>query len=126
MNDDTMRVVIADDQPHACSAIRLLLAQEPGITVVGEAAGVEEALALVAAQRPDLVLLDWELAGQEGAWVLDRLRAARPGLAVIALSGLPDARQAALNAGADGFVSKSDPPEQLLAAIKACRYRLVT
>lgn len=126
MNDDAMRVAIADDQPHARSAMRLLLAQEPGITIVGEAADVVEALALVAEQCPDLVLLDWELPGQGSARVLDRLRAARPGLAVIALSGLPDARQAALDAGADGFVSKSDPPEQLLAAIKACRYRLDT
>ena len=116
-----MRVFIADDQPHVRSAILLLLRQEPGVAVVGEAGDTQGALALVAGQQPDLVLLDWELPGRGGAATLSRLQSARPGLMVIALSGRPEARQAALDAGADLFVSKGEPPERLLAAVESCR-----
>ncbi len=121
MSDKRMRVLIADDQPQVCSALRLLLMQEPDIAVVGEVEDVEQALERVAGQRPDLVLLDWELPGQNGDSALVELRAAWPELVVIALSGRPEARQAALAAGADAFVSKGDPPEQLLAVVDEYR-----
>lgn len=124
-----MRVLIADDQPHVRSALRLLLGQEPGVTIVGEAEDVEQALRLAAGQQPDLVLLDWELPGRStagasagvGQCLLPALRARRPCLKVVVLSGRPEARQAALAAGADVFVSKGDPPEWLFAALDNCR-----
>lgn len=126
-----MRVLIADDQPQVRSALRLLLKQEPGVAVVGEAENVEEALELATARRPDLVLLDWELPGLRAAdlskkaklGLLPALRARCPRVKVVALSGRPEARQAALAAGADVFVSKGDPPERLLAAVDVCRRR---
>jgi DNA-binding NarL/FixJ family response regulator len=117
MNDEQMRVLIADDQPQVCSALRLLLMQEPDIAIVGEAEDLEQALEQIAGQRPDLVLLDWELPGQNSDSALVELRTVRPGLVVIALSGRPEARRAALAAGADAFVSKGDPPERLLAVV---------
>jgi DNA-binding NarL/FixJ family response regulator len=120
-----MRVLIADDQPHVRSALLLLLRQEPDVTVVGEAGDAEQALELVAGQQPDLVLLDWELPGRGGTATLARLQAARPGLLVIALSGRPESRRAALAAGVDVFVSKGEPPDQLLAAVEGCRQVVV-
>jgi DNA-binding NarL/FixJ family response regulator len=121
MNDKRMRVLIADDQPQVCSALRLLLMQEPDIAIVGEAEDMEQVLERIAGQRPDLVLLDWELPGQNGDSALVELRTAWPELVVIALSGRPEARRAALAAGADAFVSKGDPPEQLLAVVDEYR-----
>jgi DNA-binding NarL/FixJ family response regulator len=126
-----MRVLIADDQPQVRSALMLLLGQEPGLTVVGEADDAAQALDLATGQRPDLVLLDWELPGPRaaadpagsGQRLLPALRACCPRLKVIALSGRPEARQAALTAGADAFVSKGDPPETLLAAVDDCRQK---
>ena len=118
-----MRVLLADDQMKVRSALRLLLEQEPGLSVVGEAAEAEDLLAQVRTECPDLVLLDWELPDQGGAATLAGLRAARPGPVVIALSGRPEARRAALAAGADAFVSKGDPPERLLAAVDDCWHR---
>jgi DNA-binding NarL/FixJ family response regulator len=123
-----VRVLIADDQPQVRSALRLLLGQEPGVTVVGEAEDAEQALKLATGRQPDLVLLDWELPGRPaadasagtGQRLLPALRARRPCLKVVALSGRPEARRAALAAGADAFVSKGDPPEQLLAALDDC------
>ncbi|HEY76310.1 MAG TPA: response regulator transcription factor [Thermoflexia bacterium] len=121
MSERTLRVLIADDQPRVRSALRLLLIQESGVTVVGEAEDVEQALRLVAERQPDLVLLDWELPRWGGPAALTGLRRVRAGLAVIALSGRPEARRSALEAGADGFVSKGDPPERVLEAVRACR-----
>lgn len=115
-----VRVLIADDQPQVRSALRLLLRVKLGAATVGEASNLEQALELVGVERPDLVLLDWELPTQGGAAALARLRAAHPGLAVIALSSRLEARRAALAAGADAFVSKGEPPERLMASVDSC------
>ena len=123
--DDKLRVLIADDQPHVRSALLLLLRQESDVAVVGEAGDTDQALELVAGRQPDLVLLDWELPGRGGTATLARLQAARPGLLVIALSGRPEARRAALAAGVDVFVSKGEPPDQLLAAVEGCKQVVV-
>jgi DNA-binding NarL/FixJ family response regulator len=125
MNDKIVSVLIADSRVHARSAMRLLLAQQPDVVVVDEAADVDAAISAIAACRPDVVLLDWELTRQSprrnGDTALDDLRVASPESFVIALSGLPEARREALAAGADAFVSKGDPPEKLLAAVGSCR-----
>ena len=123
MDQKETRVLIADDQPKVRSALRLLLRQKPGLAMVGEADDTGQALELVSRRRPDLVLLDWELPGQNGTSALSRLRAAQRGLLVIALSGRVEARRAALTAGADAFVSKGDPPERLLEAVDDCSRR---
>ena len=114
-----MRVLLADDQSKVRSALRLLLEQQPGLSVVSEAAEAEDLLAQVEATQPDLVLLDWELPGLRADDRLPALRTRCPRLKVIALSGRPEARQAALTAGADAFVSKGEPPERLLTTLRA-------
>jgi DNA-binding NarL/FixJ family response regulator len=121
--DEIVSVLIADSRAHARSAMRLLLAQEPDVVVVGEAVDVKAAVAAIAVCRPDMVLLDWDLSKQNGNSAVDDLRAASPESLVIALSSLPEARQEALAAGVDSFVSKGDPPEKLLAAVGSCRRR---
>jgi len=114
-----MRVLLADDRPKTRFALRLLLERQPGIQVVGEAADAEELLVRAKAACPDVVLLDWELpnlAPDGGS--LSALRGVCSPIVVIALSGRPEARMRALAAGADAFVSKADPPERLLAAVR--------
>jgi DNA-binding response OmpR family regulator len=85
-----------------------------------EAANAEALLIQTEATRPDLILLDWELPGLAAVGSLSALRRMRPTLSVIALSGRARVRRAALAAGADAFVSKTDLPERLLAAIDDC------
>jgi DNA-binding NarL/FixJ family response regulator len=122
-----MRIFLADDQAKVRSALRLLLEHEPGLRVVGETDKVEGLLAHLKAVKPDLILLDWELpdpsvtyaSSDPGSSLLSALRSQCPHLQVIALSGRPEARQAALAAGADAFVSKGDPPERLLSTLRA-------
>jgi len=113
-----MRILLADEQTRVRLALQILLSQEPGVTVVGEAVEAADLLAQIRATRPDLVLLDWGLPGLATIGSLSALHTTCPNLSVIVLSGRPEARQMALAAGADEFISKIDPPEKLLAAIR--------
>lgn len=113
-----MNILVADDQPKVRSALKFLLEQDPGLKVVGEVAEAKALLPAVKASCPDVILLDWELPGLNSTGTLDVLRACSR-LTVVALSGRPEARQAALAAGADAFVSKGEPPENLLMALDA-------
>jgi DNA-binding NarL/FixJ family response regulator len=120
-----MRVLVADAQMKVRSALRLILEQELGLSVVGEASEVKGLLAQAKTIQPNLVLLDWELPGQppDSSTVLERglltsLRTSCPHLKVIVLSGRPEVRQAALAAGADAFILKGDSPEQLITTIR--------
>jgi len=115
-----MRILLADNQPKVRFALRVLLEQHAGHEVEGEAVDAEGLLAQVELACPDLVLFAWGLPGRAAADLLLALRELCPDTFVIALSGRPEARRAALAAGADGFVSKTDPPERLLAAIADC------
>jgi DNA-binding NarL/FixJ family response regulator len=112
-----MRILLADNQPKVRFALRVLLERQPGVHVVGEAVNAKSLLIRIGEVYPDLVLLGWELPGLASLDSISVLRGCCPGLYVIALSGKPEARQAALAAGADAFVSKTDPAGRLLAAI---------
>lgn len=113
-----MNIFLADAQPKVRFGLRVLLERRSGLEVLGEAANADDLLDQVAGSCPDLVLLSWELPGRDGGDLVSALRKVCPSLRVIAISGRPEARQAALSAGADAFVSKADPPEQLLATLE--------
>lgn len=119
-----MRVLLADDQPQVRSALRLFLEQDDVWQVVAEAANSESLLAQTQTSQPDLVLLDWELPGMSTIELLAQLRHCLPHLFVIVLSSRFEARQAALEAGSDAFISKSSPPRQLLATLQMLRKEL--
>jgi DNA-binding NarL/FixJ family response regulator len=114
-----MRILLADQESNVRYGLRALLEERSCGEVVGEAADAGELLAQIAVSCPDLLLLSWGLPGRAGADLLSALHAACDDLYVIALSGRPEAREEILDAGADAFISKVDPPERLLAAIAA-------
>ena len=117
-----MRVVLADDQAQLRSAVRLLLNEQSNIETVGEAADLSTLEQLLESAEPDLILLDWELPGLrrlvDKPALLRAFRRANSRLQIIVLSGRPESGRSALAAGATAFVSKADPPEQLLAALR--------
>lgn len=119
-----MRVLLADGKAEVRFALRALLRKQPGLVIAGVAADAETLANQVRSATPDLILLDWELPGRDGSALLAALRADHPAVQVIALSGRQEARGPALAAGANAFVSKAEPPGQLLAAIEACARRL--
>ncbi|MBN1180515.1 MAG: response regulator transcription factor [Anaerolineae bacterium] len=101
-------------------ALRALLQELDGLEIVGETADAEGLMIEAQANCPDVVLLDWDLPGMT-AESRAMVRRFCPHLMVIALSGKPGKRQAALEAGADGFLSKLEPPERLLEIIDDMR-----
>jgi DNA-binding NarL/FixJ family response regulator len=116
---DRTRIMIADRRPRIRFALCALLKRQPGIEIVGEAKDADDLERQVQAAHPDVVLVDWRLEGLATGDLLADLRESVPQLYVIVLSGRPEARCAALAAGADAFVSKADPPNKLLAALNS-------
>ena len=106
-----IRVFVVDDSAFARRAITRVLAADPGIKVVGEAASGTEALLRVPAARPDVVTLDIAMPGMDGLTALRSLLARDPGLRVLMLSAHTrdgaEATLEALAAGAVDFVDKS-------------------
>ena len=117
-----MYIILADDQFDVRCALKCVLMQEGTIQRIGEAANAAELLAYLRTACPDLVLLDWELPGMNGRELIATMRALCPTVRVIALSVRPEAREEALKAGVQGFASKGEPPERLLAAICKTSY----
>ncbi len=119
-----VRVVVADDHPLARAGLRQLLAADPEIEVVGEAADGGAALAEVAALRPDVLLLDLQLGEMDGVAVLERLRAAPaagPRPATLVLTTFDEDRRLldAVRAGAQGYVPKGAEGPELVRAVRA-------
>ena len=122
-----IRLVLVDDQPGVRQGLRMLLALEPDITVVGEASNGREAMALVQQLAPDIVLMDVEMPEMDGIEAAAAMNASTPQSAVIMLSIYDDVstRTRAHAAGAAAFVNKSGAIEALVATIRqAAEHRL--
>jgi DNA-binding NarL/FixJ family response regulator len=117
-----MRILLADDESNVRYGLRVLLEERPEFEVVGEAADAEELFAQIDGACPDLLLLSWGLPSLAGTDLLPALWSVCDDLYVIVLSGRPEARQAILDAGANAFISKVEPPERLLAAIASAEH----
>jgi DNA-binding NarL/FixJ family response regulator len=115
----SLRVLIADDRARTRRALRALLAAHPGFDVVGEAADGEQAVTAVERLRPDLVVLDVRMPHLDGIAATARIKGRWPGVRVVAHSLAVELRAAALAAGADAFVPKGAPTDELLAALRA-------
>jgi DNA-binding NarL/FixJ family response regulator len=119
----TIRVLLADDQAMIRSGLRLLLEDQPDITVVGEAADGAEAVALARRLRPDVCLVDIRMPRLDGIEVTRAI--AGPGVAdplrvvIVTTFDLDEYVYGALRAGAAGFVLKDAGPVLLAEAVRA-------
>ncbi|MGH2534730.1 MAG: response regulator [Thermomicrobiales bacterium] len=114
-------VLLVDDHPVVVEGLRKVLATAGDIDVTGEAHDAATALEQARALKPDVILLDLRMPGASGVQATRRLREQGIRSAVIILTSYGDqayVRQA-LEAGADGYLLKSTPPEQLIAAIRS-------
>jgi CheY-like chemotaxis protein len=111
-------VLIVDDDEVIRSLLRLTLPDE-GHDLV-EAEDGDQALQIIAARQPSLVLLDWRMPGTSGEGVLTALKRRYPDLPVIVLTAEPEAkvRTLAESLGADVFVAKPFSPLQLLGSVE--------
>jgi DNA-binding NarL/FixJ family response regulator len=115
-----VRVFLIDDHEVVRRGVAEVLEDDPGITVVGEAGSVAEALVRVPAVRPDVVLIDMRLPDGDGADLCRRLRDRVPGLRCLVLTSYSEqeALDAAVQAGASGFVLKQVRGPALASAVR--------
>ncbi len=118
---DPLGVLIADDHPVVREGLRGMLAAEPGIRVVAEAASGDEAVALAIRHQPDVVLMDLRMPGGDGVQATAGILAALPGTRVIVLTTYESNADIvrAVEAGAAGYLLKDTPIPDLVTAIRA-------
>ncbi len=115
-----LKILIADDHQIVRRGLRLTLEAESDMKVVAEASGGAEVSALVKKHKPDVVLLDLQMPGQNGIETLKQLRPDFPELPVLILTSFSDDAHlyAALRAGASGFLLKEMDGDDLVEAIR--------
>ncbi|PRX95710.1 response regulator transcription factor [Allonocardiopsis opalescens] len=117
-----IRVAIADDQSLVRMGLRVLLDSEDDIELVGEAADGDEAVALVRAERPDVVLMDVRMPGKDGLTALREIaadpEAAGTRVIVVTTFELDEYVFDALRFGAAGFLVKDSEPAEVLQAVR--------
>jgi DNA-binding NarL/FixJ family response regulator len=122
MDKDTKpaRLIIADDHALLRSGIRSMLAGEPDLEVVGEAADGQEALQLCRLLRPDLVLMDVRMPKMDGLVATRAIKEELPRISVVmvTMQNDPDYLFEAVIAGAAGYVLKGATPDQLTEALR--------
>jgi DNA-binding NarL/FixJ family response regulator len=114
-----IRILLADDQALVRGGFRMILEAEPDLQVVGEAADGGEVVERALETRPDLVLMDVRMPALDGIEATRRLLAALPAARVLILTtfDLDEYVVDAFRAGASGFLLKTAPPHQLVAAV---------
>jgi DNA-binding NarL/FixJ family response regulator len=117
---DATRVLLVDDHPALRVGLRVLLDRETDIVVVGETAEGREVQRLSEELNPDVIVLDCQLPGVDGATVAAQLRAQGSHAHIVALSAYDDDRYIAsmLKAGAVGYLLKSEAPGQIVEAVR--------
>lgn len=115
-----IRVLIVDDHPFFRSGLVQWLNQQDGVVSCGEAGSVAEARSAVSDTMPDVVLMDLRLGDGEGLELIRELAPHHPGIRFVALSQFDEDIYAhrALQAGARGYLMKSEATESVLAAIE--------
>jgi DNA-binding NarL/FixJ family response regulator len=113
-------VLLADDQALVRTGFHLILSAEPDLEVIAEAADGLEAVQLAVAERPDVVLMDIRMPELDGIEATRRLTAEAPGTRVLMLTtfDLDEYVVDAFRAGASGFLLKTAPRDQLVAAVR--------
>ena len=115
-----IHLVIADDHRLMLKAVRMAMEGFDDIEVVGDARTGAELLPLIAAERPDVAVVDIRMPDMDGLTALDRIRARYPDVKVLMFSAVEDRAivDEALTRGAVGFVGKHADPDELVAAIR--------
>ena len=116
----TLRLVVVDDHPIVRDGLAGIFALEEDIDVVGQAGSGPEALAVVAERDPDLVLMDLRMPGGDGFAAIRQLqeRGGRPRVLVLTTYDTERDVRRAMAAGADGYLLKDLPRDQLIAAVR--------
>jgi DNA-binding NarL/FixJ family response regulator len=115
-----IRILLVDDHSLFRESLSRLLQTEPGFNIVGSCATVSETLALVAQERPDIILLDYDLGEEQGPAALAEIRQSGfEGRVLMVTAGMSDAATVrVLEGGSEGIFLKHSSPAQLVEAIR--------
>ncbi|HMN11079.1 MAG TPA: response regulator transcription factor [Bellilinea sp.] len=121
--NESIRIIIADDQELFRDSLKSLLESEPDLCVVGEAANGEEAIKAAVIHQPDVVLMDLRMPVMDGVTATKRILASLSSVKIIVLTTFDDddAVFDGLRAGAIGYLLKDITPDQLFEAIRSAK-----
>lgn len=119
-NQDRKRVLVVDDQPILRRGLTLLIDEQQDLLVCGSADNMSEAMEAIRESTPDVVTVDLSIQSTNGLDLLKNIKARYPGLPALVLSGHSEAFYAerALRAGAKGYITKYEPTDEVLFAIR--------
>ena len=119
------RIFVADDDAASRLGLIVSMGAVPGVQICGRATNARETVRMAKRMRPDLVILGMNLRAVSVVETVQRIRSALPRteVLVVTLHDSPEVARITLRAGARGFVSKSDPHEELVAAMHEIRKR---
>ena len=117
----TVKVLLVDDSRIVCERLSAMLAEVKGVEVIGRAGTAAAALEKIWSDRPDVVILDIQMPGLSGIYVLEKMKKFPPVPKVIILTNypFPHFRHACMNAGADFFFDKSKDFEKVMDVFAA-------
>lgn len=114
------RVLLVDDHPTMREGLIRVIEREADLTVCGEAESIQRALEMIEFIKPDVAVVDISLGGHNGLELIKDIKIRHPQLSVLVHSMHDESVYAerALRAGAKGYISKNEPPQKLLQAIR--------
>ncbi len=113
-----MRILLADDDPALRSALALLLETRLNASIVGQSTNMQNLLENLQLHRPDMVILDSELPGAPKRDRIRFLHTIQPSLKVVVIGPQPEVLGPSAARHADAYISKYEPPEQMVQALK--------
>lgn len=116
-----MKILLATKDATLRISLELSLSEEPSVIVAGMASEGDGLSALIKSSQPDLVIVDWDLPGRAPAKIIAKAGRGSKRVRFMVLGSSPADHDEVLAAGADAFVVKGDPPDQLLATFRAIR-----
>lgn len=117
---EEVRIVLVDDHPMVRERLAEVIAREPGLSVCGEAESRAQAIEVVAASEPDLVIIDLSLKDSNGLDLIKDLHSRYPRLLMLVLSMHDDTlhAQRAIRAGACGYITKQEATRKIMLAVR--------
>ncbi|HQE92588.1 MAG TPA: response regulator transcription factor [Anaerolineae bacterium] len=125
---ETIHILVADDHAIVREGLRWLIATEPGMELVGEAADGVEAVARARELRPDIILMDVVMPRKDGIEAISEIKQALPDVHILVLTSFAEDDKVfpAIKAGASGYLLKDTAPQDLLRAIRDVHQGLPT
>lgn len=121
--DNKLRLMIVDDNPHARKALSALISTQDWVEIIREASNGEDAIGKIEKQIPDLIIMDAQMPVMDGLKATKVIKSKWSQIKIVILTMYPDYREEALAAGADAFLVKGCPLDEVTTLIHGLQAR---